>query len=151
MDIFRKEIDSFHALAPLLLPELVSTERLEGIDEFEDYAMLTYSLAKPLGITRMMDDMEDEMGLNILYYIRPFSEKRGEGFQCCAYATPTGGQMYKFNAQTRKDGLVHTLYVYIFTSLEIMLECLKDDLLAHEGTGVFKSKMSYPRLIADFM
>ena len=32
-----------------------------------------------------------------------------------------------------------------------MLECLKDDLLAHEGTGVFKSKMSYPRLIADFM
>ena len=79
MDIFRKEIDSFHALAPLLLPELVSTERLEGIDEFEDYAMLTYSLAKPLGITRMMDDMEDEMGLNILYYIRPFTEKRGEG------------------------------------------------------------------------
>ena len=129
----------------------MSTERLEGIDEFEDYAMLTYSLAKPLGITRMMDDMEDEMGLNILYYIRPFTEKRGEGFQCCAYATPTGGQMYKFNAQTRKDGLVHTLYVYIFTSLEIMLECLKDDLLAHEGKGVFKSKMTYPRLIADFM
>ena len=48
MDIFRKEIDSFHALAPLLLPELVSTDRLEGIDEYEDYAMLTYRLAKPL-------------------------------------------------------------------------------------------------------
>ena len=59
--------------------------------------------------------------------------------------------MYKFNAQTRKDGLVHTLYVYIFTSLEIMLECLKDDLLAHEGKGVFQTKMTYPRLIADFM
>ena len=151
MDIFRKEIDNFQALAPLLLPKLVRTDRLEGIEEFDDYAMLTYSLAKPIGIQRMMDDMEDEMGLNILYYIRPFTEKRGEGFQCCAYATPTGGQMYKFNAQTRKDGLVHTLYVYIFTSLEIMLECLKDDLLAHEGKGVFKSKMSYPRLIADFM
>ena len=32
-DPFRKEIDSFHALAPLLLPELVNTERLRGIDE----------------------------------------------------------------------------------------------------------------------
>jgi hypothetical protein len=50
-----------------------------------------------------------------------------------------------------RDGLVHTLYVYIFTSLEIMLECLKDDLLAHEGKGVFQTKMTYPRLIADFM
>ena len=131
-DPFRKEIDSFHALAPLLLPEQVNTERLRGIDEYEDYVMLTYSLAKPLGITKMMDDMEDLMGLNILY-------------------SPTCGQMYKFNAQTRKDGLVHTLYVYIFTSLEIMLECLKDDLLAHEGKGVFQTKMTYPRLIADFM
>ena len=90
MDIFRKEIDSFHALAPLLLPELVSTDRLEGIDEYEDYAMLTYRLAKPLGITRVMDDMEDHMGLNILYYIRPFLDRRGEGRQCCAYATPAG-------------------------------------------------------------
>ena len=150
-DPFRKEIDSFHALAPLLLPEQVNTERLRGIDEYEDYVMLTYSLAKPLGITKMMDDMEDLMGLNILYYLRPFSGLHSEGHQCCAYATPTCGQMYKFNAQTRKDGLVHTLYVYIFTSLEIMLECLKDDLLAHEGKGVFQTKVTYPRLIADFM
>ena len=58
---------------------------------------------------------------------------------------------YPVRLQTRKDGLVHTLYVYIFTSLEIMLECLKDDLLAHEGKGVFQTKMTYPRLIADFM
>ena len=128
-------------------PELVNTERLRGIDEYEDYVMLTYSLAKPLGITKMMDDMEDLMGLNILYYLRPFTGTACDGFQCCAYATPTCGQMYKFNAQTRRDGLVHTLYVYIFTSLEIMLECLKDD----EGKGVFQTKMTYPRLIADFM
>ena len=47
--------------------------------------------------------------------------------------------------------IVIALYVYIFTSLEIMLECLKDDLLAHEGAGVFQTKMSYPRLISDFM
>ena len=91
------------------MPELVNTERLRGIDEYEDYVMLTYSLAKPLGITKMMDDMEDLMGLNILYYLRPFSGLHSEGHQCCAYATPTCGQMYKFNAQTRKDGLVHTL------------------------------------------
>lgn len=150
MDIFRKEIDNFQALAPLLLPKLVRTDRLEGIEEFEDYAMLTYSLAKPISIQRMMDDMEDEMGLNILYHVRTY-ENRREGQHCCSYATPTSGQMYKFNAQTGRDGQVHTLYVYIFTSLEIMLECLKDDLLAHEGTGVFQTKMSYPRLISDFM
>ena len=150
MDTFRKEIDNFQALAPLLLPKLVRTDHLEGIEEFDDYAMLTYSLANPICIRHVMDDMEDEMGLNILYHIRT-CENRREGQQCCAYATPTCGQMYKFNAQTEKDGQVHTLYVYIFTSLEIMLECLKDDLLAHAGTGVFQTKMTYPRLIADFM
>ncbi len=75
-DPFRKEIDSFHALAPLLLPEQVNTERLRGIDEYEDYVMLTYSLAKPLGITKMMDDMEDlvTVALKLSYSITVVAE-----------------------------------------------------------------------------
>ena len=150
MDIFRKEIDNFQSLAPLLLPELVSPDRIEGIDEFEDYALLSYALPEPLGIERVMDDMEDHMGLTILYHVRTLMGGE-DGQHCCAYAPPTYGQMYKFNVQTGRDGMVHILYVYIFTSLEIMLECLKDDLRAHEGTGIFQTKMPYPRLIADFM
>ena len=50
-DPFRKEIDSFHALAPLLLPELVNTERLRGIDEYEDYVRDCANLYIDYGIS----------------------------------------------------------------------------------------------------
>ena len=61
------------------------------------------------------------------------------------------GTMYKVNAQTGKGGLVRAVYVYIFDSLEVMLEYLKEDLEQHTGTFIVKTGMSLPQLVADFM
>ena len=150
MDTFQQGADTFQSVAPLLIPELVSPSRLEGIAEYDDYTLLHYTLAEPLGIERVMDDFEDHMNLNILYHARMRLDSEA-GEHCCAYASPSNTQMYKLNVQTGRDGQVHDLYVYIFTSLEFMLEALKDDLRAHEGKAFFKARMPYPRLVADFM
>ena len=61
------------------------------------------------------------------------------------------GTMYKVNAQTGKGGLVRAVYVYIFDSLEVMLEYLKEDLEQHTGSFVVKNAMTFPELVADFM
>ena len=150
MDTFQQGADTFQSVAPLLIPELVSPSRLEGIAEYDDYTLLHYTLAEPLDIERVMDDFEDHMNLNILYHARMRLDSEA-GEHCCAYASPSNTQMYKLNVQTGRDCLVHDLYVYIFTSLEFMLEALKDDLRAHEGKAIFKARMPYPRLVADFM
>jgi hypothetical protein len=59
--------------------------------------------------------------------------------------------MYKLNAQAGSDKMLDTVYVYIFDSLEVMLESLKSDLAQHLRRGIVISKMDMSRLVADFM
>ena len=57
----------------------------------------------------------------------------------------------KVNAQSDGTGAVDTLYVHVYSSLEVMLESLKDDLRLHEEIGEARCMMPLSRLIADFM
>ena len=148
-DMNHLQIDNFRALAPIRLPGITESDGLEYIDDYDDYALLTYQLPKPVGIQDLMDQLEDNMGLNILYHSRnSFSESSPQ--HCCAYSSPTYEAMYKFNAQTDANGMVTILYVYIFESLEVMLEYLKEDLRQHSKAVQFQG-MELPRLVADFM
>ncbi|MBO4917264.1 MAG: hypothetical protein J5374_05240 [Bacteroidales bacterium] len=145
-----QQIDMFRTLGPTILPRLIDAGCLDCIDDYGDYAILTYNLAKPLPIKEALDDMEDNMDLNVLYHVETFSAtKRGE--HCCAYSVPTSGRMYKLNAQAGSDKMLDTVYVYIFDSLEVMLESLKSDLAQHLRRGIVISKMDMSRLVADFM
>ncbi|MCQ2145921.1 MAG: hypothetical protein MJZ16_00215 [Bacteroidales bacterium] len=148
--MIQKEIDNFRSLGPLLLPGLIDLNHLEEINNYDDYAILTFSLSEPMSIEDVMDNMEDQMELNILYHMVT-SDSTDSGQHCCAYANPTFGHMYKLNAQTEMSGKVETIYVYVYSSLEIMLEDLKNDLDQHSGFGHFKTKMEMSRFVSDFM
>ena len=145
-----QEIERFRLLAPMQIPELFNPDRLETVDDYGDYALLTYSLAKPMPMEQVLNRMEDGMELNILYHVQA-SDAAGASEHCCGYSSPMNGKMYKVNAQTGKGGLVRTVYVYIFDSLEVMLEYLKEDLEQHTGSFVERTRMSFPALVADFM
>ena len=145
-----QQIDIFRTLGPTMLPRLIDANNLDSIDDYGDYALLTYNLPKPIPISDALDDMEDNMDMNVLYHVESFAAtKRGE--HCCAYSVPTSGRMYKLNAQTGSDKMLDTIYVYVFDSLEVMLEALKSDLSQHLSSGVVISKMDMSRLVADFM
>ena len=143
-------IYDFTTLAPTLLPELIDLNRLESADDYDDYALLTFNLANPVTIEHVMDELEDQMELRILYHMIT-SDATDAGQHCCAYANPTFDRMYKVNAQTEADGLVHTLYVYLYESIEVLMEALKDDLHSHSQFGHFVSKLEMSHFIADFM
>lgn len=145
-----QQIDIFRTIGPTMLPRLIDANELESIDDYGDYAILTYNLAKPVPIKDALDDMEDNMDLNVLYHVEVIAATtRGE--HCCAYCVPVNGKMYKINAQSRPDRMLDTVYVYIYESLEVMLEALKEDLLQHtKGQHVIHS-MDMARLVADFM
>ena len=54
-----KEIDNFRELGPSLLPRLINADQLRSIDDYGDYALLTYGLAEPVPVSSALDDMED--------------------------------------------------------------------------------------------
>ena len=69
-----QQIDIFRTIGPTMLPRLIDANELESIDDYGDYAILTYNLAKPVPIKDALDDMEDNMDLNILYHVESFSQ-----------------------------------------------------------------------------
>ena len=144
------EIETFKSLAPLIIPELFDINFLGDIDDYGDYAMLTYNLAKSLPIDFILDRFEDQMELNVLYHIKTGYAVPSRQ-QCCAYSNPTFEHMYKVNVQSSDKGQVDTVYVYIFESLEVMLEILKEDLELHSWAGEKLTYMSLSALISDFM
>ena len=105
-----QQIDIFRTLGPTMLPRLIDPDNLDSIDDYGDYALLTYNLPKPIPISEALDDMEDNMDMNVLYHVESFATtKRGE--HCCAYSVPTSGRMYKLNAQSGPDKMLDTIYV----------------------------------------
>lgn len=215
---------SFKTLAPLLLPDLLDLNHLESIDDYDDYALLAFNLARPTHIEDILDALEDQMELSILYHailgiaapreqdtaqlekgnkgeqgiqdLQRKSESKGENgqkgvydeygekgekwkkggndepgekggngdnqnnqpgvktsYHACAYSNPGFGHMYKVNVQTDHQGMADSLYIFLFESLEVMLEALKDDLECHQSQegARFISKMEMGRFVADFM
>lgn len=150
IDMIHETIDNFRTLAPLQLPGLCDPDRLDNISDYGDYAMLTYLLAEPLPMETVMDDFEDNMELRILYHVDTIGAgSRSE--HCCAYASPSGGKMYKVNVQSDGTGLVSTLYVHIYESLEVMFESLKEDMDTHLKSCLIHYRITMSRLVADFM
>ena len=83
-----KEIANFRQLGDMMLPRLLDANFLRNIDDYGDYALLTYHLAEPVPIQSALDDMEDNMDLNVLYHVEVISAAtRGE--HCCAYCRCT--------------------------------------------------------------
>lgn len=143
-------IDRFCRMASLELPDLIDEGHLESADDYDDYALLTFSLETHMSMDEVLDCLEDQSELNILYHVVGIGAAPGCQ-HCCAYASPEYDNMYKVNAQSDGTGAVDSLYVYLYSSLEVMLESLKDDLRLHEGMGEALCLMPLSRVIADFM
>ena len=143
-------IDRFCRMASLELPDLIDEKNLESADDYDDYALLTFSLESPMSMEEVLDCLEDQSELNILYHVSGIGAAPGTQ-HCCAYASPEYDNMYKVNAQSDGTGAVDTLYVYVYSSLEVMLESLKDDIRLHDGMGKTLCLLPLSRVIADFM
>jgi hypothetical protein len=57
--MLNEAILKFKGLAPLILPELVNNNQLEEVSMYEDYAILPYSVQKPLPLEEVMDMFDD--------------------------------------------------------------------------------------------
>lgn len=77
--------EDFLAVMPLQLPELLDKRNMEKPVRYEDYVLLTFTLNNPYPIEEVMDMLEDEMEMIILYHHIP-SQQTDFGHSCCAYS-----------------------------------------------------------------
>ena len=96
-----------------------------------------------------MDRFEDQMELTIFYHFIP-SAQTDFGHQCCAYSDTQFGHMYKIHASTNASGMVDSLTVTLYDSLDAMCTDLMEDLDRHENRGRFIHKVPKEDLLVEF-
>lgn len=143
-------IDNFMALAPIQLPFLINRERMEQPIIYEDYALLTFNLEKPYTLSEIMEMLEEQMELIPLYH-KISSDFTSFGQSCCSYSNPDFGHMYKINAMTDGKGLVNSISVTIYVSLEFMCADLCNELELHSKGGYFRYRREKAEILANFI
>ncbi|MFR2024643.1 MAG: hypothetical protein ACLS35_01095, partial [Odoribacter splanchnicus] len=78
--------DDFLAVVPLQLPELLDKRKMEKPVKYDDYVLLTFQLNTPFTIEEVMDMLEDEMEMIILYHHIPSRLEKPRDFDPFGHA-----------------------------------------------------------------
>lgn len=150
MIMLRKFVEEFVSFVPLQLPQLLDATKMEEPQYFDDYALLEFPLPHALDLEEVMDMLEDDIQMILLYHHIP-SRSTTFGHACCAYSNPAFGQMFKVNAKTDGSGLVKSVVVTVYESLEYMCSDLCLDLKLHSGFGYLKYQRKKEEVMVDFL
>lgn len=144
-----KEVNKFMALASLILPKLIDSKKCVEPDISEDSAILFFTLEEKFPIGCVMDMLDDDMEMLLLYH--GTSKADPKIHHCCFFASPKLGQsMYKVNMVSQTDGFVEGISVTIYDSIDIWEDELESDLLAHEAAFDFIEAMTAAKLLSVF-
>lgn len=146
----KEQIDRFITLASLEMPTLIAEHFFQGAEIYEDYALLTFGLPKAYPMEELIDELEDQMELVLLYHHVPSSDTPF-GQQCCAYSNPRFGHMFKMNVQADDRVECDTLYVTLYDSLEVMGSELREELLRVLASGKTLYALKEEDLLKDFI
>ena len=147
--MIQEAIEQFMTFAPAILPELFDNASVAETDIEEETATISYTLSRQYELEDVMDRFEDQMELTIFYHFIP-SAQTDFGHQCCAYSDTQFGHMYKIHASTNASGMVDSLTVTLYDSLDAMCTDLMEDLDRHENRGRFIHKVPKEDLLVEF-
>ncbi len=148
--MLREFLEKFMAFVPLQLPQLLDSTKMHKPLFYDDYVLLTFDTSNGYDLEEVMDMMEDDIELIMLYHHLP-SRHTMYKHSTCAYSNPNFGQMFKMNAETDDSGKVKHISVTIYESLEYMCADICLDLKLHEKGGFFKYKRNRETVLLDFM
>lgn len=145
----KEHIERFITLTSLEMPELILPSGFQGAEIYEDSALLTFSLPMSYPMEDLLDEIENQTELVLLYHHIPTTDTTF-GQRCCAYSNPHFGKMYKMNAIADGDIKCDTLDVTLYDSLEIMVTELRSELAKLGRYGVFAYSRSEEELLRNF-
>jgi hypothetical protein len=143
-------VDNFMAIAPSQLPSLINQKWMEKPMFYEEFTLLTFNLPKTYSVEEIMDMFEEQMEIIPLYH-KVSSNYTSFGHSCAAYSNPDFNHMYKINAATDGKGVVSSVSVTIYDSLEMMYGDVNQDVELNSKTGYFKYKREKAEILANFI
>lgn len=146
----QEHIERFIMLASLEMPNLIVSTLFQGAELSDESTLLTFSLPQKYSLEELIDELEDQMELILLYHHIP-SEDTIFGHHCCAYSNPRFGHMYKINAIADERCWCDTLYVTLYSSLEVMGVELRNELVEAGKHGRFIYNRKMDELLRDFI
>lgn len=112
---------AFESIAKLTMPELFDVKEVSIVEfldgECEKY---TYHLDAPLPIEHVVDILQKQKDLLLLYHFVP-SEAVMCGRSCCVVSDPAHNYMVRISAVTNDVGLCTTIHLTLYHSLDIMI------------------------------
>ena len=148
--MLQEQIERFIMLASLEMPNLIVSTLYQGAELSDESTLLTFSLPQKYSLEDLIDELEDQMELILLYHHIP-SEDTIFGHHCCAYSNPHFGHMYKINAIADERCWCDTLYVILYSSLEVMGVELRNELVETSKHGRFVYNRKMDELLRDFI
>jgi len=143
-------MDNFMAIAPSQLPSIINQEWMEKPTFYEEFTLLTFNLPQTYSIDEIMDMFDEQMEIIPLYH-KVSSNYTTFGHSCAAYSNPDFGHMYKINATTDGKGVVSSVNVTIYDSLEMMYGDINQDVELNSKSGYFKFKREKAEILANFI
>ena len=92
--MLQEHIERFIMLASLEMPNLIVSTLYQGAELSDESTLLTFSLPQKYSLEDLIDELEDQMELILLYHHIP-SEDTIFGHHCCAYSNPHFGTCTK--------------------------------------------------------
>ena len=145
--MLEEAIYKFKVSGPTIMPSLFDNFFLNG------YAILTYEVHQPLPIDEVLNIMDSDAYMRILYYTHPNPKaiKTKFGQRACTYFMPEEQRNIKMNFSTDEKGLVNTILVTVYGSIDIMYPDLLNDLrLNTNGSMLVKERRSEAEVMNDF-
>ena len=151
--MLEEAIYKFKVTGPTLMPSLFDNYFLTETEEGNGYAILTYVVNHPLPIDDVLNIMDGDAYMRILYYTHPNPKlvKTKFGQRACTYFMPEEQRNIKMNFATDEKGLVSTILVTVYGSIDIMYPDLLTDLrLNTKGSVVVKEHRDEAEVMNDF-
>nr|WP_296086041.1 hypothetical protein [uncultured Prevotella sp.] len=143
------EVNKFMALAPLILPKLIDSKKCLEPDITDDSAILYFNLEEHFPIGVVMDMLEDDMELLLLYH--GTKKDTPKVHHCCLFNSPKAGHsMYKINVTTNNKEFVEGISVSIFDSIDVWEDELESDLTSHNVSFDFIQSITHQELLSTF-
>ena len=147
--MIKEEVTKFMALAPLMLPKLIGNKGPDEKDITDDSAILYFTLEESLPIGLVMDMLEDDMEMSLLYH--GTNKENRKLHHCCFFTSPKAGRnMFKFNMISDNREFVSNLTITIYDSLDMMEGELESDLAVHAKSFDFIQAMEVSDVLSLF-
>ena len=151
--MLEEAIYKFKVSGPTLMPSLFDNYFLKETEECNGYAILTYEVSHPLPIDDVLNIMDGDAYMRILYYTHPNPKavKTKFGQRACTYFMPEEQRNIKMNFSTNEEGLVNTILVTVYGSIDIMYPDLLTDLRFNtKGSMLVKEHRNEAEVMNDF-